>query len=44
MGVCSSKKTESRRNIVVKLEDHVKNIDQNNLHDQALLILYNSRN
>ncbi|CAK71159.1 unnamed protein product (macronuclear) [Paramecium tetraurelia] len=44
MGLCSSKKLESKRNIIVRLEDHVKKIDQNNVHDQALLILYNSRN
>ncbi|CAD8046220.1 unnamed protein product [Paramecium primaurelia] len=44
MGLCLSKKQESKRNIIVRLEDHVKKIDQNNVHDQALLILYNSRN
>ncbi|CAD8158968.1 unnamed protein product [Paramecium octaurelia] len=44
MGLCQSKKQESKRNIIVRLQDHVKKIDQTNIHDQALLILYNSRN
>ncbi|CAD8051098.1 unnamed protein product [Paramecium sonneborni] len=44
MGLCSSKKQESKANTVVRLEDHVKKIDKNNIHDQALLILYNCRN
>ncbi|CAD8071429.1 unnamed protein product [Paramecium sonneborni] len=46
MGSCSSRKEfKKQTNTMVKLEEYIKNVDHNNnAHDQALVILYQSRN
>ncbi|CAD8065660.1 unnamed protein product [Paramecium sonneborni] len=46
MGNCSSKKDPKKKSTpIIKLEEFIKNVDHNNnAHDQALVILYQSRN
>ncbi|CAD8055720.1 unnamed protein product [Paramecium primaurelia] len=45
MGNCSSQKNhKNNTTTTIKLEEFIKTVDQNNVHDQALVILYHSRN
>ncbi|CAD8160001.1 unnamed protein product (macronuclear) [Paramecium tetraurelia] len=45
MGNCSSQKNhKNNTTTTIKLEEFIKTVDHNNVHDQALVILYHSRN
>ncbi|KAM3132215.1 hypothetical protein pb186bvf_015675 [Paramecium bursaria] len=44
MGVTCSATKEQKTIEIVKLEDHIKRMDPNSQHDQALYLLYTNRN